>query len=308
MMADVPRILRSRRVRWVFIAASVLGLIIGLDTLVLHLRLDPLADVRAYYDAGARLNAGLPLYVQTATTDDPGLLPLSAAPRHRLPAARPPPVRDRGAHLGGVPHRPVRRDPGPPRAAQRVDLDRQRLAGRADRLEPGRRPGAGRGHLPRRARGAVGRRAGGPPQDPAGHRRDLLARPARLARRRAVRRRGWSGCRSSRSSSSRPGRSRSSGSPTWRRSATSRTARCTRSRRVLWARLRRRAARPGAALRADVGGLGAGGRRRPCWSARGSCCTSCRRCRPRSGHPTTPPMSPSHLSPTASVANLDPNR
>ena len=72
MMADVPRILRSRRVRWVFIAASVLGFIIGLDTLLLHLRLDPLADVRAYYDAGARLNAGLPLYVQPATTDDPG--------------------------------------------------------------------------------------------------------------------------------------------------------------------------------------------------------------------------------------------
>ena len=72
MMADVPRLLRSRRVRWVFIAASVLGFIIGLDTFLLHLRLDPLADVRAYYDAGARLNAGLPLYVQPATTDDPG--------------------------------------------------------------------------------------------------------------------------------------------------------------------------------------------------------------------------------------------
>jgi Glycosyltransferase family 87 len=72
MMADVPPVFRTRRVRWVLIAASVLGLIIGLDTLVLHLRLDPLADVRAYYDAGARLNAGQPLYVQTATTDDPG--------------------------------------------------------------------------------------------------------------------------------------------------------------------------------------------------------------------------------------------
>ena len=72
MSVDVPRLFASRRVRWVFIAASVLGLIIGLDTLVLHLRLDPLADVRAYYDAGARLNAGQPLYVQPATTDDPG--------------------------------------------------------------------------------------------------------------------------------------------------------------------------------------------------------------------------------------------
>jgi hypothetical protein len=72
MMADVPPLFRSRGVHRVFIAASVLGLLIGLDTLVLHLRLDPLADVRAYYDAGTRLNAGLPLYIQTATTDDPG--------------------------------------------------------------------------------------------------------------------------------------------------------------------------------------------------------------------------------------------
>jgi hypothetical protein len=72
MAADLPRLLRSRRVRWVFIAGSVLGLIIGIDTLLLHIRLDPLADVRAYYDAGARLNAGLPLYEQSATTNDPG--------------------------------------------------------------------------------------------------------------------------------------------------------------------------------------------------------------------------------------------
>ncbi|HEV7604704.1 MAG TPA: glycosyltransferase 87 family protein [Candidatus Limnocylindrales bacterium] len=72
MTADVAPAFRSRSVRWILVAASVLGLIIGLDTLVLHLRLDPLADVRAYYDAGARLNAALPLYVQSATTDDPG--------------------------------------------------------------------------------------------------------------------------------------------------------------------------------------------------------------------------------------------
>ena len=72
MTADVPPAFRSKGVRWVLVAASVLGLIIGLDTLVLHLQLDPLADVRAYYDAGARLNAGLPLYAQAATTDDPG--------------------------------------------------------------------------------------------------------------------------------------------------------------------------------------------------------------------------------------------
>ncbi|MBA3529448.1 MAG: DUF2029 domain-containing protein [Propionibacteriaceae bacterium] len=71
-MAALNSLIRARRVQWVLIAAAVLGLIIGLDTLALHLREDPLADVRAYYDAGARLNAGLPLYQQTATTDEPG--------------------------------------------------------------------------------------------------------------------------------------------------------------------------------------------------------------------------------------------
>src|SRR6476661_7610048 len=71
-MSRYLALLDTPRVQVVLIAASVLGLIIGIDTLILHLRLDPLADVHAYYDAGARLNAGLPLYIQTATTDDPG--------------------------------------------------------------------------------------------------------------------------------------------------------------------------------------------------------------------------------------------
>lgn len=64
--------LTSPRVTWVLWAAAGLGLIIGLDTLVLHLQFDPLADVHAYYDAGSRLNAGLPLYDQPASTDDAG--------------------------------------------------------------------------------------------------------------------------------------------------------------------------------------------------------------------------------------------
>ena len=51
-------------------AASVIGLLIGLGAVRLHLTSDPLADVHAYYDAGARLNAGLPLYQQPATTND----------------------------------------------------------------------------------------------------------------------------------------------------------------------------------------------------------------------------------------------
>jgi hypothetical protein len=60
-----------RSVMIVLVGASILGLVIGLGALRLHLVTDPLADVRAYYDAGARLNAGLPLYEQAATTDDP---------------------------------------------------------------------------------------------------------------------------------------------------------------------------------------------------------------------------------------------
>ena len=82
---------RTRRVHWVFIAGSSVGLVIGLSTLVLHLRLDPLSDVHAYYDAGARLNAGQPLYVQSATTDDaafyryPPLLAIAFRPLALLP-------------------------------------------------------------------------------------------------------------------------------------------------------------------------------------------------------------------------------
>ena len=71
-MKTIQSAFASRSAQWVLIAAAILGLIIGLDTLVLHLQLDPLADVRAYYDAGARLNAGKPLYEQPATTDDAG--------------------------------------------------------------------------------------------------------------------------------------------------------------------------------------------------------------------------------------------
>ncbi len=60
-----------RAVMAVLWIGAVVGTLIGLGALRLHLTTDPLADVHAYYDAGARLNAGLPLYVQPAGTDDP---------------------------------------------------------------------------------------------------------------------------------------------------------------------------------------------------------------------------------------------
>ncbi len=67
---DVPIYARPS-IRIVLRLAAVLGVILGIETTILHLATDPLADVRAYYDAGARLNAGLPLYVQAAGVNDP---------------------------------------------------------------------------------------------------------------------------------------------------------------------------------------------------------------------------------------------
>lgn len=61
--------LSPRVVRLAQVEIAVLGALAGAYTLWLHLTTDPLADVRAYYDAGARLNAGLPLYPADANPD-----------------------------------------------------------------------------------------------------------------------------------------------------------------------------------------------------------------------------------------------
>lgn len=79
-----------RAVRRVMQGAAVVGLLLGLRTLVIHLALDPLVDVRLYYDAATRLNAGIPLY-DAATVAVPGafvgppLLPLLFRPLALLP-------------------------------------------------------------------------------------------------------------------------------------------------------------------------------------------------------------------------------
>lgn len=78
-------------VRRVLVLGAVVGLVLGIETIILHLTTDPLADVHAYYDAGARLNAGLPLYDQPATTNEsefyryPPLLAILFRPLARLP-------------------------------------------------------------------------------------------------------------------------------------------------------------------------------------------------------------------------------
>jgi hypothetical protein len=64
---------RTRRIlRWVLRGAAVVGLLLGFQTLVMHARSDPLNDFHVYYGAGARLNAGLPLY-DAAAADSSGL-------------------------------------------------------------------------------------------------------------------------------------------------------------------------------------------------------------------------------------------
>ena len=63
----IPRPVRTVRPaeRWarrLWLVAGGVGALVGLAVFWFHIRLDPLVDVHAYYDAGARLNAGLPLY------------------------------------------------------------------------------------------------------------------------------------------------------------------------------------------------------------------------------------------------------
>jgi hypothetical protein len=62
---------RDRALRLALFVAAVVGLLAGLNIFFTHLTTDPLTDVHAYYDAGARLNAGLELYPAGADTDAP---------------------------------------------------------------------------------------------------------------------------------------------------------------------------------------------------------------------------------------------
>jgi hypothetical protein len=79
------------RIRLVLRFAMLVGIGLGIETIVLHLMTDPLADVHAYYDAAARLNAGQPLYDQPAGVDDaafyryPPLLAILFRPLALLP-------------------------------------------------------------------------------------------------------------------------------------------------------------------------------------------------------------------------------
>ena len=177
-------------VRRVLAGAAVLGLALGIQTLVLHLSTDPLADVHAYYDAGARLNAGLPLYDQPATTNDnefyryPPLLAIVFRPLAMLP------FEVGGRDLGGVPRRVPRRSRSSALGLEPADVDRLRHARPADVLEPRDRPGADRRDAPDGAR----LRRGRSPWPP-------ISRSSR----RSPRSGGWAGATCARSAGSWPG-------------------------------------------------------------------------------------------------------
>lgn len=82
---------RERQVRLAWFVAAAVGALAGISTLWLHLTTDPLADVRAYYDAGTRLNEGLPLYPPDADPNAaefyryPPLLAIAFRPLALLP-------------------------------------------------------------------------------------------------------------------------------------------------------------------------------------------------------------------------------
>jgi hypothetical protein len=89
--ASWDRFVESRTTNLVGFALAVLGSLIGAYMFVLHATTDPAADVHAYYDAGARLNAGQPLYEQSASVTGshyyfyPPLLAVAFRPLALLP-------------------------------------------------------------------------------------------------------------------------------------------------------------------------------------------------------------------------------
>ena len=82
---------RRRRLNLVLVAVGALGLFLGLAWLAANVQGELLVDVRAYYDAASRLNAGEPLYAQTVSTNEsafyryPPLLAIAFRPLALLP-------------------------------------------------------------------------------------------------------------------------------------------------------------------------------------------------------------------------------
>jgi len=92
-VASPSRRRAARLARLGLFAVAVIGALAGLGVLWIHLASDPLSDARAYYDAGARLNAGLPLYPADADPNAsefyryPPLLAIAFRPLALMPFA-----------------------------------------------------------------------------------------------------------------------------------------------------------------------------------------------------------------------------
>jgi hypothetical protein len=83
---------RSRPLELASFAFAALGVLAGIGWLAVGLGSNVLSDVHAYYDAAARLNAGVPLYAQDATTNEAAFYrypPLLAIAFRPLAAALP---------------------------------------------------------------------------------------------------------------------------------------------------------------------------------------------------------------------------
>jgi hypothetical protein len=82
---------RRRIARLALAALAFAGFLLGLELAMIYLAQSPLSDTRAYYDAGARLNSGIGLYDQPASTNEaafyryPPLLAILFRPLALLP-------------------------------------------------------------------------------------------------------------------------------------------------------------------------------------------------------------------------------
>ena len=75
-----------RQVDAILVVAAIIGLLVGLTSLIRHVTTDPLNDVQAYYWAGGRLNAGLPLYPPDQSVETPLGYPVPATAGDPVPA------------------------------------------------------------------------------------------------------------------------------------------------------------------------------------------------------------------------------
>ncbi len=168
-------------------ALAVVGALAGTYVFWLHVTTDPLVDVHAYYGAGARLNAGLPLYPPDQSVPAPTRIPVPAALRDPVPAAGAPPVGHRGRGLGRRRHREPCPDDLVDRTSAPGDMAGARHAWAPTRLVRRDRTGADPAHAVHGNRRPMVDRACREHQAVPRAHRTLVDRSARVAKARPVR-------------------------------------------------------------------------------------------------------------------------